>query len=117
MVFEATHNHQSTSDFAVAQYDKGIEGILSDLQAVHQVTPVHWNDAAGKVVDVAEVSLSSGINHGFCSPQGVFVRSVSNTGFIMGAKHTNGMGKIGVRDGNKRGRTIGTSKSLYYEVE
>jgi len=47
----------------------------------------------------------------------VFVRSVSNTGFIIGAKHTNGMGKIGVRDGNKRGRAIGTSKSLYYEVK
>ena len=115
MVFEATHNYiQSTSDFIVAQYDKGIEGILSDLQAVSgNASPL--DDAAGKVVDVAEVSLSSGIN--VVAVHKVFVRSVSNTGFIIGAKHTNGMGKIGVRDGNKRGRAIGTSKSLYYEVK
>ena len=44
-------------------------------------------------------------------------QKLNNDGFIIGAKHTNGMGKIGVRDGNKRARAIGTSKSLYYEVK
>ena len=47
----------------------------------------------------------------------VYIRNVSNQGFIIGAKHTNGMGKIGVRDGNKRARSIGTSKSRFYEVK
>ena len=49
----------------------------------------------------------------FVAVHKVFVRSVNNTGFIIGAKHTNGMGKIGVRDGNKRARAIGSSKGLY----
>ena len=114
-VFEATHNFSTMmSNFVVAQYDKGIEGILSDLQAVSgNSSPL--DESAGQVVDVAEVSMSAGIN--VVAVHKVFVRSVSNTGFIIGAKHTNGMGKIGVRDGNKRGRAIGTSKSLYYEVK
>ena len=114
-VFEAMHNYGTMmSNFIVAQYDKGIEGILSDLQAVSgNSSPL--DQAAGTVVDVAEISMSSGIN--IVAIHKVFVRNVSNTGFIIGAKHTNGMGKIGVRDGNKRSRPIGASKSLYYEVK
>lgn len=114
-VFEAMHNYGTMmSNFIVAQYDKGIEGILSDLQAVSgNSSPL--DQAAGTVVDVAEISMSSGIN--IVAVHKVFVRNVSNTGFIIGAKHTNGMGKIGVRDGNKRSRPIGASKSLYYEVK
>ena len=114
-VFEATHNYSNMmSNFVVAQYDKGIEGILSDLQAVSgNSSPL--DESAGQVVDVAEVSMSAGIN--VVAVHKVFVRNVNNTGFIIGAKHTNGMGKIGVRDGNKRGRPIGASKSLYYEVK
>ena len=113
-VFEATHNYSNMmSNFVVAQYDKGIEGILSDLQAVSgNSSPL--DESAGQVVDVAEVSMSAGIN--VVAVHKVFVRNVNNTGFIIGAKHTNGMGKIGVRDGNKRGRPIGASKSLYFEV-
>ena len=115
MVFEAIHNYtQLTSDFVVAQYDKGIEGILSDLQAVSG-NSAPLDDLAGKVVEVAEVSLSSNFN--VVAVHKVFVRNVNNTGFIIGAKHTNGMGKIGVRDGNKRARAIGNSKGLYVEVK
>ena len=73
------------------------------------------DDLAGKVVEVAEVSLSSNFN--VVAVHKVFVRNVNNTGFIIGAKHTNGMGKIGVRDGNKRARAIGNSKGLYVEVK
>ena len=114
-VFEAKHNYTSlTSDFVVAQYDKGIEGILSDLQAVSgNTTPLDEN--AGKTVDVAEVSMSSGIR--VVAVHKVFIRNVSNQGFIIGAKHSQGMGKIGVRDSNKRARAIGTSKSKFYEVK
>jgi hypothetical protein len=114
-VFEARHDYTNLkSDFIVGQYDKGIEGILSDLQAVSG-NSAPLDGAAGTVVDVAEISMSSGIN--VVAVHKVFVRNVSNAGFIIGAKHTNGMGKIGVRDGNKRGRPIGASKSLYYEVK
>ncbi len=115
MVFEATHDYTNLkSDFIIAQYDKGIEGILSDLQAVSG-NSAPLDELAGKVVEVAEVSLSSNIN--VVAVHKVFVRSVNNTGFIIGAKHTNGMGKIGVRDGNKRARAIGSSKGLYVEVK
>jgi hypothetical protein len=115
MVFEATHDYTNQkSDFIIAQYDKGIEGILSDLQAVSG-NSAPLDELAGKVVEVAEVSLSSNIN--VVAVHKVFVRSVNNTGFIIGAKHTNGMGKIGVRDGNKRARAIGSSKGLYVEVK
>jgi hypothetical protein len=47
----------------------------------------------------------------------VRVRNVNETGFIIGAKHKNGLGKIGVRDGNKRGFPIGMSKSRNYVVK
>jgi len=114
-VFEATHNYSTMmSNFIIAQYDKGIEGILSDLQAVSG-NSAPLDQAAGRVIDVAEISMSSGIN--VVAVHKVFVRNVNNTGFIIGGKHTNGMGKIGVRDGNKRGRPIGASKSLYFEVK
>jgi len=115
MVFEATHDYTNLkSDFIIAQYDKGIEGILSDLQAVSG-NSAPLDELAGKVVEVAEVSLSTNIN--VVAVHKVFVRSVNNTGFVIGAKHTNGMGKIGVRDGNKRARAIGSSKGLYVEVK
>ena len=98
----------------MAQYEKGIEGLLSDIQAVSgNSEPL--DESAGQVVEVFEVSLSSNIE--VVAVHRVSVRSVSNDGFIIGAKHTNGMGKIGVRDANKRARAIGTSKSLYYEVK
>ena len=115
MVFEAIHDYTNLkSDFIIAQYDKGIEGILSDLQAVSgNAAPL--DEMAGKIVEVAEISLSSNIN--VVAVHKVFVRNVNNTGFIIGAKHTNGMGKIGVRDANKRARAIGNSKGLYVEVK
>jgi hypothetical protein len=115
VVFEAEHDYNTLlSNFIVAQYEKGIEGLLSDIQAVSgNSEPL--DESAGQVVEVFEVSLSSNIE--VVAVHRVSVRSVNNDGFIIGAKHTNGMGKIGVRDGNKRARAIGTSKSLYYEVK
>jgi len=88
--------------------------LISDIQAVSgNSEPLDEN--AGQVVEVFEVSLSSNVK--VVAVHKVRVRSVSNAGFIIGAKHTLGMGKIGVRDGNKRARAIGTSKSLYYVVK
>ena len=53
---EATHDYTNLkSDFIIAQYDKGIEGILSDLQAVSG-NSAPLDELAGKVVEVAEVS-------------------------------------------------------------
>ena len=114
-VFEAKHNYaMSSSDFTVAQYDKGIEGILSDLQAVSGNT-MPLDESAGNTVDVAEVSMSGNIR--VVAVHRIYIRNVSNQGFIIGAKHSQGMGKIGVRDSNKRARAIGTSKSKFYEVK
>ena len=115
VVFEAEHDYiKQTSNFVIAQYDKGIEGLISDLQSVSgNSEPLDEN--AGSVVDIAELSMSSGIK--VVAVHKVYIRNVSNQGFIIGGKHTNGMGKIGVRDGNKRARPIGTSKSIFYEVK
>lgn len=115
VVFEAEHNYSNlTSNFVIAQYDKGIEGLISDIQAVSgNSEPL--DEQAGSVVDLVEVSLSSNIE--VIAVHRIYVRNVNNVGFIIGAKHTNGMGKIGVRDGNKRARQIGTSKGIFYEVK
>jgi len=115
VVFEAKHNYaMMSSDFTVAQYDKGIEGILSDLQAVSGNT-MPLDESAGNTVDIAEVSMSGNIR--VVAVHRIYIRNVSNQGFIIGAKHSQGMGKIGVRDNNKRARAIGTSKSKFYEVK
>ena len=115
VVFEAEHDYiNQKSNFVIGQYDKGIAGLLSDLQSVSgNNAPLDEN--AGSVVDIAEISMSAGIK--VVAIHKVYIRNVSNQGFIIGAKHTNGMGKIGVRDGNKRARSIGTSKSRFYEVK
>ena len=73
------------------------------------------DENATNVIDIAEISLSNNIK--VVAVHRVMIRSVSNTGFIIGAKHSQGMGKIGVRDSNKRARPIGTSKSIFYEVK
>ena len=115
VVFEAEHDYNNlSSNFVIAQYEKGIEGILSDLQSISgNAAPLDPN--AGTTIDVAEISLSTKVE--VVAVHRVYVRSVSNAGFIIGAKHSQGMGKIGVRDSNKRARAIGTSKSIFYEVK
>lgn len=115
IVFEAEHDYNNlSSNFIIAQYEKGIEGLLSDLQAVSGNT-MPLDENATNVIDIAEISLSNNIK--VVAVHRVMIRSVSNTGFIIGAKHSQGMGKIGVRDSNKRARPIGTSKSIFYEVK
>jgi len=59
--------------------------------------------------------MSSKVN--IISVHRVRVRNVNETGFIIGAKYKNGLGKIGVRDGNKRAFPIGNSKSRNYVVK
>lgn len=114
-VFEAEHNFATLeSDFVIAQYDKGIEGILSDLRAFTS-NSAPADESASDIVDVVEMSTSGAIR--IQAVHRVQVRSVNNRGFIIGAKQGKGMGKIGVRTGNKRSLPIGHSKSRYYVVK
>ena len=114
-VFEAEHNFTTLeSDFVIAQYDKGIEGILSDLRAFTS-NSAPADESASDIVDVVEMSTSGAIR--IQAVHRVQVRSVNNRGFIIGAKQGKGMGKIGVRTGNKRSLPIGHSKSRYYVVK
>ena len=46
-----------------------------------------------------------------------YVRHNNSQHFIIGAKHGGGLGKIGTRDSNKRGKPIGQSKSRFFEVK
>ncbi len=114
-VFEAEHDYTNLeSNLIIAQYDKGIEGILSDLQAfTGNSSPA--NESASSLVDVVELSVSGAIK--INAVHRISVRSVNNRGFLIGAKEAKGMGKIGVRSGNKRALPIGQSKSRFYVVK
>jgi hypothetical protein len=85
-------------------------------------------DIKTSTVDVSGLSASSGdkdikenlamsASVAIISVHRVRIRNVNETGFIIGARHKNGLGKIGVRDGNKRGFPIGMSKSRNYVVK
>ena len=113
-VFESVHTLSTgETNLIVAQYEKGLEGILADLRTA-TVSTSGLNDSAGDANDVRNISLSSSIE--IISVHRVSVRNVNNTGFVIGAKHQNGLGKIGVRDGLKRGVPLGTSKSRRFVV-
>jgi hypothetical protein len=113
-VFESVHRYNKrTSDFVIAQYDKGIEGLISDLQAASGNTQP-LDDPSSKVVEVFELSLASGVR--IVATHRVLVRSMNKKGFVIGGKHSQGMGKIGVRDSNRRALPLGQSKSRYYLV-
>ena len=113
-VFEAKHHYTTgETDLIVAQYEKGIEGILADLTS-NIVTDSGLTESAGDTNKVVEMSLSSTIK--LISIHKVSVRNTNNTGFIIGANHKNGLGRIGVRDGSKRGYPIGSSKSRRFIV-
>jgi hypothetical protein len=61
------------------------------------------------------LTMSASVN--VVSVHRIRVRNVNETGFIIGAKHKNGLGKIGVRDDNKRAFPIGMSKSRNFVVK
>ena len=114
-VFEAEHNYnQLESNFVVGQYDKGIEGLLSDLQSV-SISNEPANESASTIVDLVELSVSGAIK--IKAVHRISIRSVNNRGFLIGAKEAKGMGKIGVRSGNKRALPVGQSKSIFYVVK
>ena len=114
-VFESEHNYNRLeSNFVVGQYDKGIEGLLSDLQSVSS-TNEPTDESASTIVDLVELAVSGAIK--VKAVHRISVRSVSNRGFLIGAKEAKGMGKIGVRSGNKRALPIGQSKSIFYVVK
>ena len=115
VVFEAKHHYQSLkTDLTVAQYEKGIEGILADLKT--NTIDVSGLSASSGDKDIKE-NLAMSASVAIISVHRVRVRNVNETGFIIGARHKNGLGKIGIRDGNKRGFPIGMSKSRNYVVK
>jgi hypothetical protein len=115
VVFEARHHYQSLkTDLTVAQYEKGIEGILADIKT--STVDVSGLSASSGDKDIKE-NLAMSASVAIISVHRVRVRNVNETGFIIGARHKNGLGKIGVRDGNKRGFPIGMSKSRNYVVK
>jgi hypothetical protein len=114
-VFEAEHQyHMLKTNLIVAQYEKGIEGILTDIK-----TDTTKRSGLNKSANDSKINedLSLSTSFGIVSVHRVTVRSVNNTGFIIGARHKNGLGKIGVRDDNKRTYPIGMSKSKRYVVK
>jgi hypothetical protein len=113
-VFESVHTLSTgETNLVVAQYEKGLEGILADLRTA-TVSTSGLNESSGDANSIRNISLSSSVE--IISVHKVSVRNVNNTGFIIGAKHQNGLGKIGVRDDAKRGVPIGTSKSRRFVV-
>lgn len=114
-VFEAEHDYTNLeSNFVIGQYDKGIEGLLSDLQAFTSNT-APADDSASETIDLIELAISGSVK--IKAVHRISIRSTNNRGFLIGAKHTNGMGKVGVRDGGKRALPMGESKSIYYVVK
>jgi len=114
-VFEAEHQyHMLKTNLIVAQYEKGIEGILTDIKT-DTTKRSGLNKSANDFKINEDLSLST--SFGIVSVHRVTIRSVNNTGFIIGARHKNGLGKIGVRDDNKRTYPIGMSKSKRYVVK
>jgi len=119
-VFETTHNYESgTSDFVIAQYEKGISGILSDLQA-------SIGNSAGNEELVSQdsitVSLSSSVK--LITVHRIVTRSNNNTRMTIGhrASIINSKGQIGVRKAidpanTYRALPIGMSKSRPYVVK
>jgi len=115
VVFESKHHLYSLrTDLIVAQYEKGIEGILTDLKT-ETIDSSGLSESSGDKDIKDNLSMSASVN--IISVHKIRVRNVNETGFIIGAKHKNGLGKIGVRDGNKRGFPIGMSKSRNYVVK
>ena len=107
VVFETEHhNSKGMTNIVVAQYEKGIEGILSDIKTDSRDTR-----RAGSNKEKDEKDLLFSTNVKIVAVHRVRVRNNNNTHMVIGAKHKNGLGKIGVRDGSKRAYPIGMSKS------
>lgn len=115
VVFEAEHNyHTLKTNLVIAQYEKGIEGILADIKT-NTVNTSGISNSSGDADIKNNLSLSSSVN--IISVHRILVRNINQTGFIIGAKYKNGLGKIGVREDNKRAFPLGMSKSRNYVVK
>lgn len=114
-VFESQHTHSTgRTDLVVAQYEKGIEGILADLRS-SIVSESGLSESSGDAKVAENISLSTSVQ--VIAVHRISVRNTNNTGFVIGAKHKNGLGRIGVRDNAKRGVPLGSSKSRQYVVK
>ena len=114
-VFEATHNQSlGTSDLIVAQYEKGIEGLLSDMQA-ETGNKINDKSQANKNNLLTEIALNGSVK--IIAIAKVYIRTNNKQGFIIGAKYDGGLGRIGVADNNKKAKPLGSSKSRFFEVK
>jgi len=114
-VFEATH-YQSlgTTDLIIAQYEKGIEGLLSDIQ----VATGNKNNTQSKAKEsneLNEIALSGSVK--IIAVAKMYVRTNNKQHFIIGAKYDGGLGRIGVADNDKKAKPLGNSKSRFFEVK
>lgn len=113
-VFEARHDYTNLkTDIVVAQYEKGIEGLISEIQA-RVGNASASKRRSDKDIRVDESTVSGSIR--VASIMRVTVRSANHQAFVIGERGHGGIGKIGVRDGSKRARALGLSKSRPYEV-
>jgi hypothetical protein len=114
-VFEAKHKlHSLRTNLIIGQYEKGIEGLLVDVKSATIITS-GLNESSGDKDIKENLTMSSTVN--IISVHRIRVRNVNETGFIIGAKHKNGLGRIGVRDDNKRAFPLGMSKSRNFVVK
>ena len=114
-VFEAKHDYTNLrSDIIVAQYEKGVEGLISEIQArIGNASTTEQPSDRDIVVD--ETTVTGAVR--VASIMRVTLRNANQQAFVIGERGHGGIGKIGVRDGSKRGRAIGLSKSKTYEVK
>ena len=114
-VFEATH-YQSlgTTDLVIAQYEKGIEGLLSDIQ-VATGNKGNNKSKAKESSELNEIALSGSVK--IIAVAKMYIRTNNKQNFIIGAKYDGGLGRIGVADNNKKAKPLGNSKSRFFEVK
>lgn len=99
-VFEVRHDYATgMTDLIIGQYEKGIEGLIADLQS--STASVQEEDPT-RTKEQFSISLNAPIR--VVSAQRVLTRFVNGTRFLIGARHrgeptTHQLGTIGVRGG------------------
>jgi len=100
-VFEAFHDYMNgTTNLVMGQYEKGIEGLLADLQMASGSGTT--NDDAGRISERIEMALTAPIRIKAVSR--ISTRMVNGTRFLIGGRHrgsptTSRLGCIGVQGG------------------
>lgn len=99
-VFEATHNYNTgLTNIVIGQFEKGIEGLLADLQSSVSSTQ---NEDPASLREQTNISFSAPIR--VVASSRVLTRFVNGTRLLIGGRHrgsptTHQLGSIGVRGG------------------